>query len=158
MTLDRRGVLAAGAAFATLGPTASLKALAANTDPVRIGLILPMTGAFSSTGRQVEAAVKLFQKQNGMMAGGRRVEMILRDDAGVADNTRRHAQELITQQKVAALAGFGLTPCTMAVGPLATQSKTPMVVMAAASAVILSASPFVVRSSYSVPASCVVIA
>jgi branched-chain amino acid transport system substrate-binding protein len=50
-----------------------------------------------------------------------------------------------------ALAGFGITPSAMATAPIATQSKTPMVVMAAATSAITEASPYVVRTSFTLP-------
>ena len=86
-------------------------------DPIKIGLILPMTGQQASTGRQVEAAVKLYMAQNNPVINGRKVEVIVKDDATVPDTTRRLAQELVVQEKVVALAGFGITPAAMATAP-----------------------------------------
>ena len=43
-----------------------------------------MTGQFASTGRQIEAAVKLYMAQNGDTVAGRKIELILKDDAGAA--------------------------------------------------------------------------
>ncbi len=123
----------------------------AQGEPIKIGLILPMTGPFTSTGKQISAAVNLYMQQNGATIAGRRVELILKDDTGVADVTRRIAQELIVNDRVTALAGFGLTPLALATAPLATQSRTPMVVMAAATSVITERSPFIVRTSQVVP-------
>lgn len=123
----------------------------AQSAPIRIGLILPMTGASASTGREVSAAVNLYLAQNGNTVAGRKVEVILKDDAGVADSTRRLAQELVVNDKVVALAGFGLTPLAVAVAPIATQSKTPQVVMAAATSSIVDASPYIVRTSFTLP-------
>ena len=120
-------------------------------DAFKIGLILPMTGPSQSTGKQINAAVKLFMQQNGDLVAGRKVEVILRDDAGVADTTRRVAQELVVKDKVNVLAGFGLTPLALSVAPIATQAKVPMVVMAAATSVITEKSPFIVRSSQTLP-------
>ncbi len=130
----------------------------AQGDTVKIGLILPMTGQQASTGRQIEAAVKLWQKQNGTMAGGKTVEIVLRDDAAVPDTTRRLAQELVVNDKVTVLAGFGVTPAAMATAPIATQSKTPLVVMAAGTSAITQASPFIVRTSFTLPQATVPIA
>ncbi|KAB2871693.1 MAG: ABC transporter substrate-binding protein [Ideonella sp.] len=143
--LHRRQLLTWGAALAAM-PYAK-----AQSDTVKIGLILPMTGQQASTGRQIEAAVKLWQAQHGTKAGGKTVEVILKDDAAVPDTTRRLAQELVVNDKVAVLAGFGITPCAMATAPIATQSKTPMVVMAAATSAITQASPFIVRTSFTLP-------
>ena len=137
-------------AFALACALASGSALA-QQPPLKIGLILPMTGPSASTGRQVDAAVKLWQAQNGDKVAGRKVEVIVKDDAGVADTTRRLAQELVVNEKVVALAGFGLTPLALATAPIATQSKTPMVVMAAATSIITEASPYIVRTSFTLP-------
>src|SRR5512139_824960 len=130
----------------------------AQGDTVKIGLILPMTGQQASTGRQIEAAVKLWQAQNGNKAGGKTVEVIIKDDAAVPDTTRRLAQELVVNDKVSVLAGFGVTPAAMATAPIATQSKTPMVVMAAGTSAITEASPFIVRTSFTLPQATVPIA
>src|SRR5580704_13912389 len=113
---------------------ASVSAMAEET--VKVGLILPMTGAFTTTGKQVEAGARFYMQKNGATVDGRKIELILRDDAGVADNSRRIAQQLLTGDKVNILAGFGLTPITLAVAPLATETRTPMVVLAAATGML----------------------
>lgn len=127
-------------------------------DTVKIGVILPMTGQSATTGKQIDAAIKLWMAQSGGKAGGKKVEVIVKDDAGVADTTRRLAQELVVNDKVVALAGFGLTPLALATAPIATQSKTPMVVMAAATSSITEASPYIVRSSFTLPQAATAIA
>jgi branched-chain amino acid transport system substrate-binding protein len=127
----------------------------------KVGLILPMTGPFASTGKQIDAAVKLYLAQNGdaiVAASGKKIQVILKDDASTPDTTKRLAQELIVNDKVNVLAGFGLTPLAFATAPLATQSKTPMVVMAAATSSITQASPYVVRTSFALPQAAVAIA
>ena len=123
----------------------------AESTPFRIGLVLPMTGAFASTGKQIDAAVRLYLAQNGDTVAGRKVEVILKDDAGVPDATKRLSQELVVNDKVNVLAGFGLTPLALATAPSATQSKTPEVVMAAATSSITQASPYIVRTSFTLP-------
>lgn len=117
----------------------------------KIGLILPMTGQSASTGKQIEAAARLYMAQNGNTVAGRKVELIIKDDGGVPDATKRMAQELVVNDKVGVLSGFGLTPLALATAPIATQSKTPMVVMAAATSSITEASPFIVRTSFTLP-------
>jgi branched-chain amino acid transport system substrate-binding protein len=88
-------------------------------DAVKIGLILPMTGQQASTGRQIDAAVRLYVQQNGASVAGKKIEVILKDDGAVPDNTKRLAQELIVNDKVAVIAGFGVTPAALAAAPLA---------------------------------------
>ena len=146
--LTRRQTVAGLGALPLL---AGLGGRAEAQEVVKIGLILPMTGQSASTGRQIEAAAKLYMAQNGQTVAGKRVELIVRDDTGAADVTRRIAQELIVNEKVAALGGFGLTPLAFAAAPLATQSKTPMIVMAAATSAITEQSPFIVRTSFTLP-------
>jgi len=119
--------------------------------PFKIGFILPMTGQSASTGKQIDAAIKLYLAQNGSTVAGRKIEVIVKDDAGVADTTRRIAQELVVNEKVGVLAGFGLTPLALATAPIATQSKTPMVVTAAATSIITEQSPYIVRTSFTLP-------
>ncbi|MCW5256149.1 ABC transporter substrate-binding protein [Verminephrobacter aporrectodeae subsp. tuberculatae] len=140
----------AAAAFALFPGLAALPA-AAREDAFKIGLILPMTGQQASTGRQIEAAARLWMAQNGDTVAGRKVRLIVRDDTSLPDVTRRLAQELVVNEKVDVLAGMGITPSAMVTAPLATQSKTPLVVMAAATSGITEASPYVVRSSFTLP-------
>src|ERR1700712_2427727 len=106
IALNRRFALKLAASFVG---TVLLIGTAQAQDAIKIGLAIPMTGPCASTGRQVNAAVKLFLAQNGSTVAGRKVEVILKDDAGVADTTRRLAQELVVNDKVTVLAGFGLT-------------------------------------------------
>jgi branched-chain amino acid transport system substrate-binding protein len=120
-------------------------------ETIKIGLILPMTGPFASTGRQIEAAAKLYMQQKGDTVAGKKVQLIVKDDTGTADVTKRLAQELIVNDKIAVMAGFGLTPLALATAPLATQAKVPAVVMAAATATITEASPYIVRTSFTLP-------
>jgi branched-chain amino acid transport system substrate-binding protein len=120
-------------------------------DTVKIGLILPLTGPFASTGRQIDGAVKLWMQQNGATVAGKKIELIVKDDAGTADTTRRVAQELVVNDKVQVLAGFGLTPLALATAPIATQAKVPMIVMAAATSSIVDQSPMIVRSGFTLP-------
>jgi branched-chain amino acid transport system substrate-binding protein len=120
-------------------------------ETIKIGLILPMTGPFASTGKQIAAAVKLYMDEKGTTVAGKKLELVLKDDTGTADVTRRIAQEMVVGEGVKVIAGFGLTPLALATAPIATQSKTPMVVMSAATAIIVDRSPFIVRTSQVVP-------
>jgi len=117
-------------------------------EPFRIGVILPMTGPFASTGREIAAAIKLYVDQKGSSVAGRKIEVLLKDDAGSAETAKRVAQEMIVNDKVSALAGMGLTPIAFAVAPIATKAQIPLVVMAAATSAIIKSSPFVLRTSY----------
>ena len=136
----------------------SSAAVLAQDNKFRIGLILPMTGQQASTGRQIEAAAKLYMAQHGDTVAGKKIELIVKDDTSVPDVTKRLAQELIVNDKVNVLAGFGITPSAFATAPLATQSKTPMVVMAAGTSSITQSSPYIVRTSFTLAQSSVTMA
>jgi branched-chain amino acid transport system substrate-binding protein len=132
-----------------------LPSVASAQETVKIGLILPMTGQQASTGKQIDAAVKLYQATHGTTVAGKKVEVILKDDTSVPDVTKRLAQELVVNDKVAVLAGFGITPSAMATAPIATQAKVPEVVMAAGTSSITEASPFIARTSFTLAQSSV---
>jgi branched-chain amino acid transport system substrate-binding protein len=146
--MKRRQFTAAALAAATFA--AALPALAQD-NTFKIGLILPMTGQQASTGRQIEAAARLYMVQNGDTVAGKKIQLIVKDDTSLPDTTRRLAQELVVNDKVNVLAGFGITPSALATAPIATQSKTPLVVMAAATSSITEASPYIVRTSFTLP-------
>ncbi len=131
--------------------TAALAGSVQAQEVIKIGLILPLTGPFTPIGKQVENGVKLFMAKNGSTVAGKKIELIVKDDGNVADTTRRLAQELVVNEKVTYLAGFGLTPLALATAPIATQAKVPMIVMAAATAIITEQSPFIVRTSFTLP-------
>jgi len=153
--MHKRTLLQGAASAALLAAAAPVFAQA---QPFKIGLILPMTGQQATTGRQIEAAARLWMQQNGDTVAGRKVQLIVKDDTSLPDTTRRLAQELVVNDKVDVLAGFGITPSAMATAPIATQSKTPLVVMAAATSSITQASPFVVRTSFTLPQAAVAMA
>jgi branched-chain amino acid transport system substrate-binding protein len=149
--MNKRSFIAKSIASALAAASLAVSGAALAQETFKIGLILPMTGPFASTGKQIEAATKLYLAQNGSTVAGKKIEIILKDDTSAPDVTKRIAQELITNDKVNVLAGFGLTPLAFATAPLATQSKTPMVVMAAATSSITEASPYIVRTSFTLP-------
>lgn len=148
MNPDKRSFLRSAAAGAMALQTGISLAQAR---PFKVGLLLPMTGPFASTGKQIENGVRLYMSQFGDTVAGRKIEIILKDDTGLPDVTKRLAQDLVVSDKVDVLAGFGLTPLALATAPIASQSKTPMVIMAAATSIITEASPYIVRTSMTLP-------
>jgi branched-chain amino acid transport system substrate-binding protein len=139
-----------GIRMALLGAVLSLCGGAAGAaETVRIGVVAEFSGPFADYGGQILGGMKAYLKQNGEVFGGRKVELVLKDTTGAApDIAKRVAQELVTRDSVDILAGFGLTPNALAVAPVATQAKKPMVVMNAASSIITSRSPYIVRVSH----------
>jgi branched-chain amino acid transport system substrate-binding protein len=143
-------LLAAGAA-AVLAAAAG----AARADDIKIGLILPMTGQQQSTGKQEAAGAKLYMQQNGDTVAGKKIQLIIKDDGAIPDNSKRLAQDLIVNDKVNFLMGFGVTPAALAVAPLATEAKVPEIVTAAGTSIITEKSPYIARTSFTLAQSTV---
>jgi len=133
--------------LAALSPVAS----ASTQDTIKVGVIAEFTGGFEQ-GVQIQNGIKAYMKQHGDHVAGKRVELIVRDTKGPSPETaKKFAEELIANDKVDFLAGFGMTPNAMAVAPVATQAKKPMIIMNAATSFITVKSPYIVRFSFTLP-------
>ena len=150
------GLLAAATFSTTLGLACSADTASA-AETFKIGLIASYTGAFATWGTQFQNAIEAFQAISGKTVKGPKgediaVELVYRDAAsGGADKAKQLAEELILRERVKMLSGFELSPHAMAVGDIATQSKTPVVIMNAATASIVRGSPYYVRTSVTIP-------
>jgi len=121
-------------------------------DALKIGMVLPLSGPFAAHGQQIENSVRLYMKEHGDTVAGRKIELIIKDDTGIAPAiSKRQAQTLLIQDKVDILAGFGMTPSAFSVAPLATETHTPMVVMNAATSSITTKSDYILRTSFTLP-------
>ncbi|MAL01730.1 ABC transporter substrate-binding protein [Pusillimonas sp. DMV24BSW_D] len=149
--MKRRTVL--GSLAAAVLALSSTVVAAQEKKPIRIGVITEMSGPFADYGRQVQTTIEAFQKAKGDTVDGHKVEIIYRDTTGPnPEVSRRAAQELVSVEKVDFLAGFGLSPNAMGAAPIATASKTPMIIMnAAATSSIVMRSPYIVRASFTLP-------
>ncbi|MEZ5890555.1 MAG: ABC transporter substrate-binding protein [Xanthobacteraceae bacterium] len=148
--------LALGIAAAAFGAIAAWPAWA--EDVVKVGVLEAMTGQQQSTGVQSLAAMKLYMQQHGDTVAGKKIELIVKDDGAVMENTKRLAQELIVRDKVNFLVGFAITPTALAVAPLATEAKIPMIVANAGTSIITTKSPYIARTSFTLPQSSTIIA
>src|SRR5712691_9794115 len=120
--------------------------------PLKIGVILPYSGQFADGATQLDNGIKLYVKQHGDVVAGKKLEIIRRDTGGVApDVAKRLAQELVVRDNVDILAGFLLTPNAMATGAVSEEAKKFMVVMNAATAIITTKSPYMARTSLTIP-------
>ena len=134
--------------FAASALASSLFAgVVAAQDTVKIGLVMPLTGVLGPVGKQAVAGARLYVAQHGDTVAGRKIELIVRDDASVPDNSKRITQELIVSDKVAILGG-GLTPNVLAIAPLVNESKTATVVMVSGTSIVTERSPYFVRTSW----------
>jgi branched-chain amino acid transport system substrate-binding protein len=148
--LRRRTVLKGLTASAAAGVVAKSfpsPAIAADV-PLTIGCSIPLTGAgFAAVGKLLSGAVKVYQQQHGDSVAGRKVQLVLRDDAGQADNARRIVQEMIVNDKVD-IVGVGITPCALAIAQLATEAKKATLVMSSGASITTTKSPYFVRVGF----------
>src|SRR5262245_54973713 len=143
-----RTVLALGSALALLVATASANA----QGTVKVGLINVLSGQFADAGIQLDNGVKTYMKQHGDTVAGTKIEIIRRDLGGTATSVgKRLAQELIVRDGVDMLAGFLLTPNALAAADVSAQAKKFMVVMNAATSIIITKSPYMIRTSVTLP-------
>jgi branched-chain amino acid transport system substrate-binding protein len=133
------------AVVAAFGVSATDAAIA--QDPVKIGIIVPLTGVLGPIGKQVTAAAKLYVAQHGTMVAGKKIELIIKDDSGVPDNARRLAQELVVNDQVSVI-GSGITPASLAMAPIVTQGKVATVIMVSGTSIVTERSPYFVRTSF----------
>lgn len=127
-------------------------AVAGAQDTIKIGLIMAYSGPFADTANQMQAGIDLYMKQHGDEVAGKKIEIIKKDTGGPkADEAKRLAQELVVRDQVDILAGFTLTPEALGAAAVADQAKKFMVVMNAATSVITEKSPYIVRTSMTIP-------
>jgi branched-chain amino acid transport system substrate-binding protein len=132
--------------------TAGVTSADAQGGTVKIGLIMPYTGQFADTATQMDNAIKLYVKQKGDTVAGRKLEFIRRDTGGVAPEVaKRLAQELVVRDGVDVLGGFVLTPNALAAADVSAEAKRLMVVMNAATSIIITKSPYMARTSLTIP-------
>jgi branched-chain amino acid transport system substrate-binding protein len=141
----RRTILKSVAAAAATGVFAPV---AFAQKVLKIGISMPMTGAgFGTVGPQLKAGIQLYMQQHGDVVADRKIEIIIRDDAGVADTARRLIQEMIVNDKVDVCA-IGITPTALAIAQLATQAKKATLIMSSGASVTTTRSPYFVRAGF----------
>ena len=119
---------------------------------VKIGLIMSYSGQFADAATQMDNAIKLYVKQHGDTVAGKKIEIIRKDTGGPnPDVAKRLAQELVVRDKVDILAGFVLTPEALGAGDVSAEAKKLMVVMNAATSIVTTKSPYIVRTSLTIP-------
>src|SRR5690348_149106 len=137
----------------SLAVAAAFLATAAQAQqPIKIGMVLTTSGQFADAGNQLLNGAKTYMKMHGDTVAGHKIELITKDTGGVApDVSKRLSQELIVRDGVDILAGYVLTPNAMAAGDVSAEAKKFMVVMNAATSVVITKSPYMIRTSVTLP-------
>jgi branched-chain amino acid transport system substrate-binding protein len=130
----------------------AVAAVASAQNVVKLGMVAPFSGPFAEYGQQMLGGMKAYMKLHGDTVAGKKIEIVQRDSTGPApDVAKRLAQELVTRDNVDLLVGFGFTPNALAAAPVATEAKKAMVIMNAATSIITTKSPQIVRVSMTLP-------
>lgn len=106
-------VLALSTALSVAAPSAMAQAPAAQ--PIRLGLILPLTGGSSDMGNSARVGAQVAVEEINAVGGylGRKLELVIRDDQANNDQGLAHAEELVLKEKVTATIGFCNTGVAM---------------------------------------------
>jgi len=144
----KKSVLVLAAALLAASAASSAQA----QDTVKIGLIMAYSGQFADTAAQMDNGVKLFMKKFGDKVAGKKIEIIRKDTGGPNPAVaKRLAEELVVRDKVDIIAGFTLTPEALGAAAVSEEGKKFMVVMNAATSVITEKSPYIARTSLTIP-------
>jgi len=122
----------------------------AQAETVKIGVVLPFSGANADLGHQIDKAFDLYVKLHAKDLLPNKVEIIKRDEGPPTGAVAKTVTtELITNDKVQLVTGFVFSPSAIALAPTITQAKVPMVIANAGTAWITNLSPYIVRLSFS---------
>jgi len=130
---------------------------AAAQNPVKLGMVMPMTGTLASAGKQVVAGARLYMREHGDTVAGRKIELIVKDTTSAFDVGKRLIQEAVVNDKIDVLGG-GLTGDLMAAAPTLTEAKTPTVIMLSSTSAVIDKSPYYVRTSCTIAQSTAIMA
>lgn len=152
VALAARPAFFAGAAILALSQCVFWSTDARAQGTIKIGVIMPYSGALADTAKQMDAGLRLYMQRHGDTVAGKKIEIIRRDTGGIApDVAKRLAQELVVRERVDILTGFVLTPNALAAADVSAEAKKPMVVMNAATSIVTTKSPYIVRVSMTLP-------
>src|ERR1700731_3574250 len=122
----------------------------ASAETVKVGVILPFSGVNADLGHQIDQAFDLYVKLHAKDIEPHKVELIKRDEGPPSGaEAKTAATELITRDKVKLLTGVFFSPSAIAIAPVVTQAKVPLVIANAGTAWITTLSPYIVRLSFS---------
>jgi len=100
---------------------------ATDRGPIKIGLIAPLTGSFAQQGADIALGAKMFLEGINYTAAGRKIELIVEDDAANPNNSIAKARKLISHDKVSIITGLFLGSTSYAVAPICEQARVPIV-------------------------------
>lgn len=125
--MDRRQFLKTSTAtIATAGIGATpWRAVKAQAAPIKIGLLAPLTGVVASGGKEMVEGVQFYLEQTNNEMGGRKIELVIEDDASNPDTALQKARRLVEQGNCHLLIGNLLANTGLAVANYVKGTGTP---------------------------------
>ena len=124
--MDRRQFLKSTSVLAAAGLVSKPWIAAhAQATPIKIGVLAPLTGVVAAGGREMVEGTQFFFEQVGGQVAGRKVELIIEDDASVPDTALQKARKLVEQSNVHFLMGNLLANTGLAVANYVKDNGTP---------------------------------
>lgn len=122
----------------------------AQDDVIKIGVISSLTGSVSTYGISVRNAVTMAVDDINAAGGinGRKISIVILDDKGDATEAAQAARRLIDRENVALILGPVITPCVMAVAPIAQAAGIPMLTPTGTGDLITTLGDFIFRGAY----------
>ncbi|MQA95941.1 MAG: ABC transporter substrate-binding protein [Streptosporangiales bacterium] len=96
--------------------------------PVKIGLLVPLSGVYAPLGEDMRAGFQLYLDQHGGKLGGRQAEVVTADEGEGPQTGVPAAQKLVTQDQVAAVVGVVNSATALGLRDFFDESKRPLVV------------------------------
>jgi branched-chain amino acid transport system substrate-binding protein len=114
--MDRRAFLkSAGVTLSAAAAGYGAPGMAASNGPIRIGMMAPLSGVIAAGGREMVDGFKMYWDSVGNTVAGRKIEVLIEDDAGNPDTALQKARRLVEQSKVDFLFGNLLANTGLAV-------------------------------------------
>ena len=118
--------------------------------PIRIGFIVPLSGPYAQSGRDILNGFLLALDEVGYRAGGRQIQLIVEDDEAIPAVGLTKARKLVESDRVHLMAGALLSSTGYALAPYIDSMKIPMIypVVSADDLTQRRRSPWIVRTGY----------
>src|SRR6187200_1395084 len=105
---------------------------------IKIGSVLSVSGPASFLGDPEKKTLEIYVEEINAKGGvnGQKLQLVIYDDAGNADNARTFATRLVEEDKIVAMVGGSTTGSTLAMIPVFEDAKIPFISLAGAIQII----------------------
>jgi len=122
----------------------------------KIGAVLSVTGPASFLGDPEKRTLEIYVDEINAKGGvnGQKLQLVVYDDGGSADNARTFATRLVEEDKIVAMVGGSTTGATLAMIPVFEDAKIPFISLAGAIQIIEPVRPWVFKTPHTDKMAC----